>query len=78
MCRAEKDRKAKFRLLVFVMRKDGDAIREIERILLRPYSTIRNWLVRAAEHGLAARTARSATGSSVGWTPTSLNGSGRI
>ena len=52
MHKAEKNHKAKSRLLVLVMRKDGDAIREIERTLRQPYSTIRNWLVRAVEHGL--------------------------
>ena len=52
MHKAEKNHKAKSRLLVLVMRKDGDAIRGIERTLHLPYSTIRNWLVRAVGRGL--------------------------
>lgn len=50
MHKTEKNHKAKSRLLVLIMRKDSYAIREIERTLRRPYSTIRNWLVRAARH----------------------------
>lgn len=52
MHKAEKNHKSKTRPLVFIMRKGGYAIREIEMMLRRPYSTIRNWLVRAVEHGL--------------------------
>ena len=52
MHREAKDHKAKSRLSVYIKRKNGEAIREIERSMLLPYSTVRNWLVRAVQHGL--------------------------
>ena len=50
--RKETDLKAKTRLLVLIMRKEGTAIREIERTMYHPYTTVRNWLVRAVRYGL--------------------------
>ena len=45
--RAEKDTKARDRLLVYMARKRGDAIRKIADDFGSTYSTIRDWLVRA-------------------------------
>ena len=53
--RRETDPKAASRLLAYAMRKDGMSIRQICRALNKPYSTIRNWLVRAAERGISGR-----------------------
>ena len=53
--RTEKDPKARDRLLAYAMRKDGLSIRQIGARLNRPYSTIRDWLVRAVGRGMMGR-----------------------
>jgi len=45
--RDEEDPKAAERLLAYIMRKKGMSIRQICAALNRPYSTVRDWLVRA-------------------------------
>jgi len=51
----EADPKAAERLLVYAMRKEGKSIRQICAALNRPYSTVRNWLVRAVQAGVGGR-----------------------
>ena len=51
----ETDSKAAGRLLVYIKRKEGMSIRQICRSLEMPYSTIRDWLVRAVHLGLSGR-----------------------
>ena len=53
--RKEKDRSAKFRLLVCLARKRGHSIRRISRDLKTAYSTVRDWLVRMRGRGLKGR-----------------------
>ena len=56
MChRRETDPKARDRLLVCIMRKEGMTIRGIAARTNRSYSTIRDWLVRARDGGLHNR-----------------------
>ena len=47
--KAEKDTKARDRLLVYMARKRGDSIRKIADDFGSTYSTIRDWLVRAKD-----------------------------
>ncbi|MCE2615098.1 MAG: helix-turn-helix domain-containing protein, partial [Nitrosopumilus sp. (ex Thoosa mismalolli)] len=49
--REETDPKARDRLLVYMMRKEGMSIRGIAKRTNRSYSTIRDWLVRARDVG---------------------------
>ena len=42
--------------------KDDKGIRSITRELMRPYSTIRDWLIRMARRGLGGRFDRKSTG----------------
>ena len=51
----ETDNKAAARLLAYSKRKDGMSIRQIGSALEMPYSTIRDWLVRAVQLGLTGR-----------------------
>ena len=51
----EKDPKAAIRLLVYAMRKEGKSMRYIGNSLNKPYSTIRDWLVRAMQLGVNGR-----------------------
>ena len=51
----ETDSKAASRLLVYIKRKEGMSIRQICGALEMPYSTIRDWLVRAVHLGLSGR-----------------------
>ena len=53
--RAETDPKARLRLLSYVMRKDGASIRQIGGALNKPYSTVRDWLVRGMQRGICGR-----------------------
>ena len=53
--KAEKDPKAKMRLLAYIMRKQGSSIRQIGRMLNKSYSTIRHWLMRAMQMGIMGR-----------------------
>lgn len=57
MYREEKDPKARERLQAYIMRKEGKglSIRKICTALNKPYSTIRNWLVRAMDSGIVGR-----------------------
>ena len=47
--------KARDILVACCRRKDGKGIRSIARELMRPYSTVRGWLVRMAWRGLGGR-----------------------
>ena len=53
--RKETDPKAARRLLVFLRRKEGMSIRQICAVMNMPYTTVRNWLVRAVQLGLSGR-----------------------
>jgi len=53
--RDEEDPKAAERLLAYIMRKKGMSIRQICAALNRPYSTVRDWLVRAVQAGVGGR-----------------------
>ena len=53
--RKEADPKARDRLLAFIMRKDSLPTRRIATRLNRPYSTVRLWLLRAAQMGVLGR-----------------------
>ena len=54
--------KAKDILVACCKRKEGNGIWSIARELVRPYSTIRGWLVRMARRGLGGRFDRKSTG----------------
>ena len=58
----EKNAKARLRLLAYVMRKDERSIRDIGGLLNKPYSTVRDWLRRAAEDGIRRRHDRKIPG----------------
>ena len=60
--RKETDPKARDRLLVYVMRKEGMSIRGIAERANRSYSTVRDWLVRARDGGLRDRRDRDRPG----------------
>ena len=49
-------------LVACCKRKEGNGIWSIARVLMRPYSTIRGWLVRMARRGLGGRFDRKSTG----------------
>ena len=51
----ETDPKAATRLLAYMMRKEGKSIRGIMAALNKPYSTVRDWLVRAVQLGIGGR-----------------------
>jgi len=51
----EEDPKAVERLLVYIMRREGKSIRQICAALNRPYSTVRDWLIRAVQAGVGGR-----------------------
>ena len=53
--KAEKDPKARMRLLAYIMRKQGSSIRQTGQALNRQYSTIRHWLMRAMQMGIMGR-----------------------
>ena len=53
--RREANPKAATRLLAYIMRKDGMSIRQICGALNRPYTTVREWPVRAAQRGITGR-----------------------
>ncbi len=55
MHKKETDPRAAARLLAYAMRKEGMSIRQICRALNRSYSTVRDWLVRAAQLGTYGR-----------------------
>ncbi len=55
MRKTEKDPKAADRLLAFALRKEGKSIRDIGKVFGKQYSTIRDWLLRAVQVGLAGR-----------------------
>ena len=54
--------KARDILVACRKRKGGNGIWSIARELMRPYSTIRGWLVRMAQRGLGGRFDRKSTG----------------
>ena len=58
----ETDPKARDRLLVYMMRKEGMSIRGIAARTNRSYSTVRDWLVRARDGGLRGRRDRGRPG----------------
>ena len=49
-------------LVACCRRKDGKVIRSVARELMRPYSTVRGWLVRMMRCGLGGRFDRKSTG----------------
>ncbi len=51
----EKDPVARDRLLACLHRKDGCSIRDICKIMVRPYSTMRDWLWRMQDGGIRCR-----------------------
>ena len=51
--RREKNGTVRLRLLACGMRKEGKSIRKIAKNLRKPYSTVRDWLVRMHKRGLA-------------------------
>ena len=53
--KTEVDPKARTRLLAYIMRKEGASIRQIGRVLNRPYSTVRGWLMRAMQMDILGR-----------------------
>ena len=53
--RGEKDPVARDRMLACLHRKDGCSIRRICKIMVRPYSTMRDWLWRMQEGGIRCR-----------------------
>ena len=53
--REEKDPVARDRTLACIHRKDGCSIRRICKIMVRPYSTMRDWLWRMRDGGLRRR-----------------------
>ena len=53
--------KARDILVACCKRKEGNVIWFIARELIRPYSTIRGWLVRMARRGLGGRFDRKST-----------------
>ena len=53
--RGEKDPVARDRLLACLHRKDGCSIRRICKIMVRPYSTVRDWLWRIQDGGFRRR-----------------------
>jgi len=53
--RKEKDPVIALRLLTYIKRKEGCTIRRICRDIGKPYATVRNWLVRAAQRGITGR-----------------------
>ena len=53
--REEKDPVARERLRACLHRKDGCSIRHICKIMVRPYSTMRDWLWRMQEGGIRCR-----------------------
>ncbi len=55
MQKKETDPRAAARLLAYAMRKEGMSIRQICMALNRSYSTVRGWLVRAAQLGTYGR-----------------------
>ena len=52
----------KFRLLAARMRKEGKSIREIAYGLCKPYSTVRDWLLRMHVYGPKGRFNRKRRG----------------
>ena len=54
--------KARDILIACCKRKDGRGMRSIARELMRPYSTVRDWLVRITHRGLDGRFDRKSTG----------------
>jgi len=53
--REEKDPVIALRLLTYIKRKQGMSIRRICGDIGKPYATVRNWLVRAAQRGITGR-----------------------
>ena len=53
--KSEKDPKIRDRLMAYVLRKDGTSIHGIARSINRPYTTVRDWLVRAVQLGVTGR-----------------------
>ena len=53
--REEKDPVARDRMLACIHRKDGCSIRDICKIMVRPYSTMRDWLWRMQDGGIRCR-----------------------
>ena len=49
-------------LVACCKRKEGNGVWSIARELMRPYSTIRGWLVQMARRGLGGRFDRKSTG----------------
>ena len=62
----ETGHKAADRLLAYIKRKEGMSIRQICGILDMPYSTVRDWLVRAVQLGPAGRHDRARPGACAG------------
>ena len=60
MSKREKEGVEKFRLLAARMRKEGKSIREIAYELCKPYSTVRDWLLRMHAYGRRAGSTGSA------------------
>lgn len=53
--KAEKNSKAKVRLLAAIFRKEGKALREIGDLIGYAFNTVRDWLVRMHKFGLDSR-----------------------
>ena len=53
--KAEKNPKAKVRLLAAICRKEGKALRDIGELVEYPFTTVRDWLVRMHKQGLDGR-----------------------
>ena len=70
--REESDPNVRERLLAFIMRKDGMAIRPICDALNRPFSTVRNWLIRAVQLGVTGRYGEVRRGSECRLDPSQL------
>ena len=62
MAERTKDGVEKFRLLAARMRKEGKSIREIAYELCKPYSTVRDWLLRMHVYGPRGRFNRKRRG----------------
>ena len=73
--RGEKDPAARDRMLACLHRKDGCSIRRICKIMVRPYSTVRDWLWRIQDGGFRSRHDRSAGQAGVQDTQGGIQGS---
>ena len=54
--------KSRYMLSACYMRKRGESLREIARQLMKPFSIVRDWLVRMAERGIEDMWDKKSTG----------------